>query len=158
MTYSRFGKEPFIIPHSIPDGRPTGKAFPHLPLEGSLANEDDRHKEPEDRTIPEQAYPVDHCWHRCRALLAQVQGIVGTGVEKGWGPAPLKAVEAHFAAQVPRGKPHLRQGGTKKGPTCAKEGQYLRQGGTHPQKAPPAPGRWGRLSFTGSSQPGFRSN
>ena len=55
---------------------------------------------------------------------AQVRPILGAGVEKEVGPAPLGSVEARFAAQVPHQKPHLRQNTHSPAPkhvfTCAK--------------------------------------
>jgi hypothetical protein len=50
---------------------------------------------------------VDSRWRRCAVLVEQVWVVVGAGVEKGVGPAPLERVDALFAVQVPRQKPHL---------------------------------------------------
>ena len=46
--------------------------------------------------------------------MVQVAGAFGAGVEKGWGPAPLERTDVCFAAQVPRGKTHLRQCGEER--------------------------------------------
>ena len=43
-------------------------------------------------------------------MLVQVRTFVGADVENGLGPAPLECVDARFAEQVPRQKPHLRHG------------------------------------------------
>ena len=68
-------------------------------------------------------------WRRFLAFLAQVEGRMGAGVEKGWGPATPQRAESHFAAQGPSLKSHLRPlppiPAPEMGITCAKKGSHL---------------------------------
>ena len=48
-------------------------------------------------------------WCRCQGFLVQVSGHFGAGVTLGGRPAPFHGPQAHFAAQVPYLKTHLRQ-------------------------------------------------
>ena len=77
-------------------------------------------------------------------LLAQVSYVLGAGVEKGWGLAPLEGVGGRFAAQVPRQKPHLRQKGCGHAPkrvwTCAKSVPTCAINGSAPPTAGPSAG------------------
>ena len=46
--------------------------------------------------------------HRYGDLMAQVFWVLGTGVEKGWGPAPGNGHGRSLVAQVPTQESHLR--------------------------------------------------
>ena len=78
-------------------------------------------------------------WRRSHPLWAQVHRVLGAGVEKVVGPAPLERVKPRFAAQVPYQKSHLRQEyptpAPESGTSCAKDGLHLRhqayRGATH---------------------------
>ena len=69
-------------------------------------------------------------------VLAQVEGILGAGVEKGLIPAPLERIEARFTAQVPHTKSHLRQ--KDKGPAPRNATKRLRLPGER-RLLPPSP-------------------
>ena len=64
-------------------------------------------------------YCPSMCWRRYLVLLAQVPSISGAGVEKGVSPAPTERMRAHFVAQVPCRKSHLRQKSSLPAPQTA---------------------------------------
>ena len=79
------------------------------------------------------------------AYAAQVRPILGAGVEKEAGPAPLGSAEARFAVQVPHRKPYLRQNKHSPAPkhtfTCAKIAKAVNdprrsKAATRPQRYP----------------------
>ena len=73
-------------------------------------------------------------------VLAQVEGILGAGVEKGLIPAPLERIEARFTAQVPHTKSHLRQKDKGPAPRNGAKRLSLQANGGFCRRVPPPRG------------------